>query len=165
MPGQASAVVQFANFSEQVLIPENPTGNAQLLSVSLEVFPSGGITVLPSAPSGITINTSSTVDDIIINISGAYDEIAVNDIYQVVDIVNDVGTFRTFTNFNQLNVATYDHLFNFLPQNWSYATATYSFTVNVGISSYVTTMTQDIFPNMNRHAPRLVNLLLKERTA
>lgn len=163
MSALASTVIQFANFSEVVVVAANTVGNVELSNVEIEVFPSSSTVVTSSAPSGITITGNTVGSDVVCYISGSYQDFAVDDAYQVVDIVDDVGVFRTFTDFNQLNAASYDHIFNFSPQDWSYATFTYNLTVNVGASSFVTTMSQDVYPNMDRHLTRLASLVQRER--
>lgn len=165
----AATVVQLASFSEDFTFDSNtdPTDNVVFANVSVVTIPAGpsdGVTTLPADIVLTDISTASPTGDLKFRISGNYGlDIAIDDIYRVVSIAaDDSSTITTFTDFNSLDAANYSHLTNFLPQDWSYKTFTYSFLVTTNSITRTEIVEQDVYPNMNRHFTRIKSVVSKE---
>jgi hypothetical protein len=171
----ATAVVQLASFSEDFVFDSNttPTDNVVFANVSVVTVPASTSDGLISLPADIVltdISTASPSGELKFRISGSYGlDIAIDDIYRVITFLqDDSNVVTTFTDFNTLNSSSYSHLTNFLPQDWSYKTYTYTFLVSVfdvATSSTITTtetVTQEVYPNMNRHYTRIKSVVNKE---
>ena len=165
----ATAVVQLASFSEDFTFDSNanPADNVVFANVSVVTVPAGPSDGIISLPTGIVltdISTPSPTGDLKFRISGSYGlGIAIDDIYRVVSIASDdSSTFTTFTDFNTLDAASYSHLTNFLPQDWSYKIFTYSFLVTISSTTSVEVVNQEVYPNMDRHLTRIKSVVSKE---
>ncbi len=168
----AQPVVQLASFSETFvfdtldpLVPE--TGNVILTSVSVTTTPSSpsdGVVILPA---NVVIADITTSTELKANIEGDYGlNIGLDDVYRTVSFTNTNNKLiTTYLNYSDLESDTsYSHLFEFLPQNWSFKTFVYTFTVfkTPPDTSTTRTVTQEVYPNMDRHVPRIVSLIERE---
>lgn len=165
----ATAVVQLVSFSEDFTFDSNtnPSDNVVFANVSVVTVPAGlsdGVVSLPANIVLTDISTASPTGDLSFRISGSYGlDIALDDIYRVVTILSDDSSVTTtFTDFNALDSASYSHIFNFLPQDWSYKTYTYSFLVTTNSTTRTEIVEQEVYPNMDRHYTRLKSVVNKE---
>jgi len=166
---QAQPAIQLASFSEGFIFKNfdpGETGNLSFVSVSVTTippFPSDGV---QSLPANVVITDTSTLAQLSVNLSGDYGiAIAVDDFYRTVTYFEDANfIFTEYDNFNTLEQDDYSHLVDYLPQDWSYKTFVYSFSVTIDGSTSTRTITQEVYPNMDRHVPRVTSLVSKELT-
>lgn len=167
----AQPVVQLTSFNEtftfdtlDIMVPE--AGNVTLVSVSVTTVPSAPGDGIISLPANVVVTDISTVTELKARISGDYGlNIALDDVYRTVTFANDVKSITTYLNYNDLESDTsYSHLFEFLPQDWRYKTFVYTFNVikTPPFTSTTRTVTQEVYPNMDRHVPRVVSLIARE---
>lgn len=166
---EATAVVQLANFSEDFVFDSNvdPTDNVVFANVSVVTVPAGASDGVVNLPADIVLTDTSTespTGELSYRISGSYGlEIALDDIYRVITILTDNTSIpTTYTNFESLDAASYSHITNFLPQDWSYKTYTYNFLVTTNTITRTEVIEQQVFPNMDRHVTRLKSVVSKE---
>lgn len=167
---QAQDAIQLSSFSEELVLETldvglSETGNLSFLSVSVTTIPpflSDGVVPLPA---NVVITDTSTPTQLSVELSGDYGvAIAIDDFYRTVTYFNASFLFTEYNNFNTLEQDNYSHLIDYLPQDWSYKTYVYSFSVTKNGSTSTVTITQDVYPNTNRHVPRVVSLISKEIT-
>lgn len=172
----AQPVVQLASFSETFVfdtlnpaIPE--TGSATLVSVSVTTTPSFASDGTTIVPANVTVSDATTSTEIRATISGSYGlGIALEDVYKTITYTTPTSSFVTQYDgpaggaYDLLEAdTTYSHLTDFLPQNWSYKTYVYTFlVVKIPGGSSTRTVTQEVYPDMNRHVPRIVSLIERE---
>lgn len=165
----AQTVNQLENFSEEIIlvvldpfVPE--IGNLSFTSVSVTTtpsFPSDGVVPIPA---NVTLTDTSNVNKLSVLISGDYGlGIAVEDFYRTVTYFDDYSfEFTTYNNVNELIQDDYLHLVDYLPQDWSYKTYEYTFSVTVNGVTSNSTITQDVYANTDRHVPTVTNLISRE---
>jgi len=147
------------------MVPE--TGNITLTSISVTTTPPSPSDGVISLPANVIVTDISTATELKVDISGDYGlNIALDDVYRTVTFTNDVNRFvTTYLNYPDLESdISYSHLFEFLPQAWSFKTFVYTFTVfKTPPNTFITrTVTQEVYPNMDRHVPRIVGLISRE---
>lgn len=163
----AQPVVQLANFSETFIfdtLEPGETGSAVLSGVAVVTSPSFDSDGSVSLPANVAVSDTTTETEIKATISGDYGiGIALEDLYRTVTFTNFVSTVTEYENYDDLDNAEYSHLTNYLPQDWSYKTYTFTFTVTKTPGGVTTrTVTQEVYPNMDRHVPRVASLVAKE---
>lgn len=166
MPLFASTVTQLTSFSESFdfgPVLDALTDNVAFSNVIVTTFPSGSAELLISPSANIVLTNNTDGSNISFIISGFYGlDVASDDTYRVVTFENTTNVITTYNNFNTLENAVYDHLFDFRPQDWSYKQFVYFFEITSNGSPSIETVTQDVYPDTSRHAPRLTSVLAKE---
>lgn len=164
---QLNAVVQLANFSEEIdfglkILPDDDS--VTFVSASVVTSPAQPNDGVISVPDFVTLTNTSDVTNLKYTFAGNYGlNIAIDDIYKVITFNPNFTSFETtYTDYDQLNAATYDHLTNFLPLDWSFKTYTYNFTVVINNVPSSVQVTQLVTPNMDRHYTRIKSLVSKE---
>lgn len=169
MPLIASTATQLVSFTDSFDFGSvvNPlTDNVAFSNVVVTTYPSGSAEVLLSPSANIVLTNNSTLSNINFVISGFYGlDVATDDVYRVITFDNNVNTITIYNDFSTLENATYDHLFDYGPQDWSYKTFTYYFQVTSNGSPFTEVVVQDLYPDTSRHVPRLTSVLAKEIVA
>lgn len=169
---QAQSVVQLSSFSEEFifnsldpLVPE--IGTVSLSTVSVTTTPSFGSDGVVPLPSAVVITDTSTATQLSVTLSGNYGlAIALDDLYRTVTFPQGVlslsSIIREFTSFEDLENSQFSHLTDFLPQDWSYKTFVYNFITTINGVASSRTITQEVYPDMNRHVPRVTSIVARE---
>jgi hypothetical protein len=144
--------VQFVTFTRDIDFGFLPnSGNIQFVNIKVE---NTNIT-----PANVTVSNITTNGCVTFRVSGTYgSDIAVNDTYKVV--ANTLNkTYVQYTDFFSVNVATYEHLYEFNPEAFGYKTINIYFLANnISNVSYQ----QLVYPDHSRHRERCISLVNRE---